>query len=193
MEAQTIIMEQQREDSLTGNAFNRWIVTSGASNASLIEDEPFYFAHGGRQTEAFEVGTRSGVFLCFSRSELFKEPGFPDWRNCFWPGLNFERLDLSGITLFFYWPATMCLQPLKTLSRSLVEELTPDFESAVDRSSSASNRENEAEVLPQRGTFFLAHKRQTLFTHAVELRTAELPRWRPHLAIDQRTLNRNNE
>jgi hypothetical protein len=186
-------MELLHEDSFRGNTSNRWFVTSGASNTSLIEDEPFYFVHGGRQTEAFEVGTRSGVFLYFSRGEAFKELCFPDWRNCFWPGVNFERLDLSGITLLLYWPASWRLQPPKTLSRSLVEELPPDFECAVERLSSTSNRDNEPAVLPQRGTFFLAHKRQPLFTQEVELRTAELPRWRPHLTIDQRTFDRNNE
>jgi hypothetical protein len=193
MEAQTIIMNQLRQDSFMGRAPNRWIVSSGASNTSLIEDEPFYFVHGGRQTETLELPREGGAIIYFSGSVLFKEPRLTDWRNCFWPGHNFERLDLSGITFLLYRPAATCLQPLQKSSRSLEEELTPDFETALERSSSTFNGENEPEVMPQRGTFFLAHGRQTLFTQEVEFRTAELPRWRPHLTIDQRSLDRNNE
>jgi hypothetical protein len=195
MEAKKVTIEGLHENSLRGKARRTLMVTSGASSASLIEDEPFYFVHGGRETDAFEVGGESKFIVCFSGIEPFKKPGLSDWRRCLWGGHNFERLGSSGITLVFHWPAAAFLQPPITLSRSVVDELTPNVGSAIERISfsTSSNQESESEVLSQRGTFVLAHTQEMLFSREVELRTAELPRWKPHLAIDRRTLDRNNE
>src|SRR6266550_6488710 len=123
MEAKKVTIDGLHENSLRGKTPRPLMVTSGASSASLIEDEPFYFVHGGRETDAFEVGGESKFIVCFSGIEPFKKPGLSDWRRCLWGGHNFERLGSSGITLVFHWPTATFLQPPITLSRSVVDEL----------------------------------------------------------------------
>jgi hypothetical protein len=44
-----------------------------------------------------------------------------------------------------------------------------------------------------RGVFVPGHDRETLFADTHELRTADLPRWRPQITLDRRTLARNED
>jgi hypothetical protein len=41
-----------------------------------------------------------------------------------------------------------------------------------------------------RGVFSPPYRRETLFSQRVECRTADLPKWKPHISIDRRTLAR---
>jgi hypothetical protein len=41
-----------------------------------------------------------------------------------------------------------------------------------------------------RGIFSPPYRRKALFSQSVELRTADLPKWRPHITIDRRTRTR---
>jgi hypothetical protein len=44
----------------------------------------------------------------------------------------------------------------------------------------------------RRGVFAPEHTREILFTDVTELRVAELPRWRPRVTIDRRSLARDD-
>jgi len=44
-----------------------------------------------------------------------------------------------------------------------------------------------------RGVFCPPYRREVLFSQQVEIRTAELPRWKPHITIDSRRLERLDE
>lgn len=51
----------------------------------------------------------------------------------------------------------------------------------------APARKVEDESHPWRGIFVLRPPQKVLFTQAVEFRTAELPRWTPHIVISRRS------
>ena len=44
-----------------------------------------------------------------------------------------------------------------------------------------------------RGTFCLPHVEKMMFSQELELKTAQLPQWKPHLTIDLNRLERVNE
>ncbi len=44
-----------------------------------------------------------------------------------------------------------------------------------------------------RGIVALPHKRETLFTDEVELDAEKLPRWQPHIRVDERRLADDND
>ncbi|KPJ58594.1 MAG: hypothetical protein AMJ42_02990 [Deltaproteobacteria bacterium DG_8] len=44
-----------------------------------------------------------------------------------------------------------------------------------------------------RGVYSPPYKRQVLFSQEVTIRTADLPRWKPKVIIDRRTLDRSDE
>ena len=48
----------------------------------------------------------------------------------------------------------------------------------------------EPEPMRERGVFCLKYHRKVLFTKLVTLKTADLPRWKPKIVIDRRTLER---
>jgi hypothetical protein len=50
-------------------------------------------------------------------------------------------------------------------------------------------QDDDAERL--RGVVALPHQRDTLFTDDVELDAAKLPRWQPHISVDERRLADN--
>jgi len=53
----------------------------------------------------------------------------------------------------------------------------------------------ESEPKPQvwRGTFGPVYDRKVIFSQEVVVKTADLPRWQPHVMIDRRTLERQGE
>jgi hypothetical protein len=51
----------------------------------------------------------------------------------------------------------------------------------------------EPEPTTWRGVFAPTHSREVLFSQQIEIRTADLPRWKPHITIDRRTLERDDE
>lgn len=54
-------------------------------------------------------------------------------------------------------------------------------------------RHSEPEPQAWRGVFAPAYKWKTLFSQQVEIRTTELPRLKPHIIIDRRTLEEDDE
>lgn len=44
-----------------------------------------------------------------------------------------------------------------------------------------------------RGVFVVNVPRKVLFTKRLRFKTADLPRWEPHIVIDRRTIERNDE
>jgi hypothetical protein len=53
-------------------------------------------------------------------------------------------------------------------------------------SRAAPARKIEDDTHPWRGLFVLRQPQKVLFTQALEFRTAELPRWNPHIVISRR-------
>ena len=53
--------------------------------------------------------------------------------------------------------------------------------------------EADTESRPWRGVFVVASEREVLFTHEVELRTAELPEWEPEIILNRRWLSTEDE
>ena len=54
--------------------------------------------------------------------------------------------------------------------------------------SSRTDPEQDDEVERLRGVVALSHHRDILFSDEVELDTATLPHWRPHINVDERRL-----
>lgn len=188
-------IEALREDNPSKKGFKTLRVTSGATNTSLIEDEPFYFIHGGREADAFELGADTGFFVCVGGISSIKDVNVIDWGTCLWRGNKFGRIIPSASKHLLSWPDALFFQPVVALSRSVVEEpmLQADNISEGIFLSSGFDQENEFEALPWRGTLCLAHAEKILFSQKVEFRTSELPRWKPHLIIDRRRPERVNE
>jgi len=187
-------IEALREDDLRKKGFKTLMATSGATNTSLIEDEPFYFVHGGREADAFELGADSSFVVCIGNISSFKDINLTGWGTCLWQGNKFGRMIPSASKHLFSWPA-MFFEPVIALSRSVVEEPAVNVENINEGVflSSGFNQETEFEALPWRGTLCLAHTEKILFSQKMEFRTAELPRWKPHLIIDRRRPERVNE
>src|SRR5262249_41399758 len=61
----------------------------------------------------------------------------------------------------------------------------------VGASSARPEQEDAAERL--RGVIALPHERDILFTDEVEWDSARLPRWQPHLIVDERRFNDDRE
>ena len=51
----------------------------------------------------------------------------------------------------------------------------------------------EPDTKAWRGVFSPPYHRKTLFSQSVEFRTADLPKWKPHITIDRRTLARTED
>ena len=55
-------------------------------------------------------------------------------------------------------------------------------------SSAPARPEQDDDAGRLRGVVVLPHKRDTLFTDEVELNAEKLPRWQPHISVDERRL-----
>lgn len=75
------------------------------------------------------------------------------------------------------------------------EELFVPPERAVENTSLsiAPWRYPEPDPSVWRGVFSPPHRRKVLFTQQFEFRTTDLPRWRPHICLDPRTLSREED
>ena len=81
---------------------------------------------------------------------------------------------------------------------------TPMGTQAVDRmpspavapanglSSTPARLEPDDEAERLRGIVALPHQRDTLFTDEVELSAEKLPRWQPHISVDERRLTNDD-
>lgn len=56
-----------------------------------------------------------------------------------------------------------------------------------------AEEEGDTESRPWQGVFVVAPEREVLFSHEVELRTAELPEWEPEIILSRRWLSTEDE
>ncbi len=181
-------IEAFREDDQQRKGYKTLMVTSGAANTALLEDEHYYFMHGGREAEAFELGGDSTFVVCVGKISSLKEMHLADWVTYLWRANKFGRIIPSISEHLTGWQAAAKLRPLKALSCANVEE--PANVDNVSETVSFSARlgpEAEFEAFPWRGTYCVAHTEKILFSQNVEFRTSELPRWKPRVIIDRHT------
>jgi len=181
-----VTIEALREDDPKRMGYKTLMVTSGATNTSLIEQEHFYFVHGGRQADAFELGEDSSFVVCVGSVSSLKETQFADWGICVWRGNKFGRLSPSTSEHRLGRSAAAITHPIIALSRANVEE-PANVENVGETVSSFSgvSPETEFEAFTWRGTYCLAHSEKILFSQNVEFKTADLPRWKPRVIIDR--------
>lgn len=181
-------IEALREDDPKRMGYKALMVTSGATNTSLIEQEHFYFVHGGRQADAFELGEDSSFVVCVGSVSSLKEIQFADWGTCVWRGNKFGRLSLSTSEHRLGRSAAAIMHPIIALSRANVEE-PANVENVSETVSSLTgvSPETEFEAFPRRGTYCLADTERILFSQNLELKTSDLPRWKPRVIDDRHT------
>lgn len=179
-------IEALREEDPKRKGYKALMVTSGAANTSLIEDDHFYFVHGGRQADAFELGEDSNFVVCVGSISSLKEMYRADWGTCVWRGNKFGRVIPSTYEHPLGGSTALILHPIIALSRSNVEEpANVENVSETVSSSSGVSPEPEFEAFPWRGTYCLARSEKMLFSQNVEFKTADLPRWKPRVIIDR--------
>jgi len=183
-----VTIEALREDDPKRMGYKALMVTSGATNTSLIEQEHFYFVHGGRQADAFELGEDSSFVVCVGSVSSLKEIQFADWGTCVWRGNKFGRLSLSTSEHRLGRSAAAIMHPIIALSRANVEE-PANVENVSETVSSLTgvSPETEFEAFPRRGTYCLADTERILFSQNLELKTSDLPRWKPRVIDDRHT------
>jgi hypothetical protein len=186
LEANKVKIEALREEDPKRKAYKALMVTSGAANTSLVEDEHFYFVHGGRQADAFELGQDSSFVVCVGSVSSLKEIHLADWGTCVWRGNKFGRVIPSISEHLLGWPAAAKLRSVDALSRANIEEpANVENVSETVSSSSEFGPATELEDFPWRGTYCLAHAEKILFSQNVEFKTSNLPRWKPRVIIDR--------
>lgn len=74
--------------------------------------------------------------------------------------------------------------------RNLEEGLEGNREAGAGSSLSASWDYHEADSSVWRGIFSPTYPRKELFSQHLEIQTANLPRWKPYITTDRRTLER---
>ena len=85
-------IEALREEDPKRKGYKALMVTSGATNTSFIEDEHFYFVHGGREADAFELGEDSSFVVCVGSISSSKDINFADCGTHVWRGNKFGRM-----------------------------------------------------------------------------------------------------
>ncbi|MBI4488654.1 MAG: hypothetical protein HY694_06175 [Deltaproteobacteria bacterium] len=179
-------IEAIREEGQKRKSYKALTASSGAANTALIEDEHFYFVHGGRQPEAFELGGDSTFVICVGGVSSLKEIHLADWGTCVWRGNMFGRVIPSTSEHLLGWPAAAIMHSGIALSRANVDE-PRNVENASETGSAfaGASPEAEFETYPWRGTYCLAHTEKILFLQNVEFKTSDLPRWKPRVIIDR--------
>ena len=182
-------IEASREDEQQRTRYKALMVSSGAANTALLEDENCSFLHGGRQAEAFDFGGNNTFVVCVGNIGSLKETRLVDWITCVWRPNRFEHITFPDISEHVMgWQAAAKLPPLKALSCTIVEE-PADVDNMSETASFSAGLTPEAEVeaLHWRGTYRVPHTEKILFSQTVEVRTSELPRWKPRVTIDRYT------
>lgn len=177
------------EDDQQRKGYKTLIASSGAANTALLEDEHYYFVHGGRQAEAFEFGGNDTLVVCVGNIGSLKETQLADWVTCLWRANKFEHIIIPFMSEHVAgWQAAVKLPPLNALSCTNVEEpANVDNVSETVSFSAGLTPEAEVEAFPWRGTYCVVHTEKILFSQNVEIRTSELPRWKPRVIIDRYT------
>ena len=181
-------IEDFRDEDQKKKGYKALMVTSGATNTDLIEDEHFYFIHGGRQAEALELGGDSTFVVCVGSISSLKEIHLADWGTCVWRGNKFGRIIPSISERLFGLPAATKLRPVAESARASIEQPSNVENGSETVSSSVGfSPETDFDAFPWRGTYCLAHAEKILFSQNVEFKTADLPRWKPRVIIDRHT------
>ncbi len=182
-------IEAFREDDQKRKGYKALIVSSGAANTALIDDEHWSFVHGGRQAEALELGGDNTLVVCVGNIGSLKETHLADWVTCLWRTNRVEPIVIPFLSEHVAgWQAAAKLPPLKALSCTNVEEpANVDNVSEMISFSAGLTLEAEVEALPWRGTYCLPYAEKILFSQNVEVRTSELPRWKARVTIDRYT------
>lgn len=181
-------IEAFREDDQQRKGYKALMVSSGAANTALLEDEHCSFVHGGRQAEGFEFGGNNTLVVCVGNIGSLKETQVFDWITCLWRPNKFEHILIPFISEHFAgWQAAAKLPPLKALSCTTVDE-PANIDTISEISFSAGlSLDTEIEAVPSRGTYCIAHSEQILFSQNVEFKTSDLPRWKPRVIVDRYT------
>lgn len=175
---------EAQEDDRSRKGYMALMASSGAANTAFVEDEHFYFVHGGRHPEAFELGADSTFVVCIGISPL-KKMSFEEWGRCVWRSNKFGRVILSASHL----PGRAQSGAMHSgiaLSRPNVDE-PATVEKVSDAASSLPELRADAEfeTFPWRGTYCVAHTQKVLFSQNVEFKTSDLPRWKPRVILDR--------
>jgi hypothetical protein len=188
LEENTVTIEPIREDELRKTDYKALLASSGAANTVLLEPEPYYFVHGGRQAEAFEFGGNNTLVVCVGSTGSMAETQFADWIMSLWKVHRFEHIVLPlMVEQFKGWQTVGKSPPLKALSCANVEE--PDCVDVSETVSFSAGLSSEADIneSPWRGIYCVPHTEKMLFSQSVEIKTSELPRWKPRVIIDRHT------
>jgi hypothetical protein len=188
LEENTVTIEPILEDDQQRKGYKSLMPSSGAANTALFEDEHYYFVHGGREAETFEFGGNNTLVVCVGSIGFMKETQLADWITCLWRANKFEHITFPFISEHVAgWQAAVKLRPLKALSCTNVEDpANIDVTETVSFSAGLVS-EGEVEALPWRGTYCVPHTEKMLFSQNVEIRTSELPRWKPRVIVDRHT------
>lgn len=180
--------EPIRQDEQRRTDYKALLASSGAANTVLFEPEPYYFVHGGRQAEAFEFGGDNTLVVCVGSTGSLAETQFADWITSLWRAHRFEHIVLPFIVeQFTGWQTVGKLPPLKALSCANVEELANVDVSETVSFSAGLSSEADIDESPRRGIYCVPHTEKMLFSQSVEIKTSELPRWKPRVIIDRHT------
>jgi hypothetical protein len=122
---------------------------------------------------------RTFLVRCEEPDRSLEEPESIQWARYYW-GLPVEysvvgKLETSIHPIFVAVAAT---------NFGYAEEITA-LESGIPKLTGALNDDDG----PGRGVVALSYKRRVLFGDSIEIRTAELPRWKPRIHIDDRALD----
>ena len=182
-------IEVLQEDGPQKKRYKALMVSSGATNTALLEDERCSFVHGGRQTETFDFGGENTLVLCVGDIGSLNQTQLVDWITCVWRPNRLDHIIFPLVAEHnFGWHAAAKLPSLKALSCSNVEELANvDNVSETVSFSCGLAAEAEVEALHWRGTYCVPHTEKILFSQNVEVRTSKLPRWKPRVIIDRYT------
>jgi hypothetical protein len=188
LEADKVNIDTVLEEDQKKKCYKALMVSSGAANTALIEDEHFSFVHGGRQSEAFELGGNSTFIVCIGSISSLKKIHPADWSTCIWHGNTFGRMIPLTFEHGLGWHEAVNLHPVIALTHTKVDE--PNIVENVSETVSSFSEigfESELEVSPWRGTYCLPHTGKILFSQDMEFKTSDLPRWKPRVIIDRHT------
>ncbi|HKI18713.1 MAG TPA: hypothetical protein VKA15_12580 [Isosphaeraceae bacterium] len=82
----------------------------------------------------------------------------------------------------------MAENPLETLSAGRIPSSAVVPTNGLSSAPAMPEEGDDAERERLRGIVALPHKRDVLFTDEVELDVEKLPRWQPHISVDERRL-----
>lgn len=192
-----MMAEQSQERKFEKHAHRALVVTSGAANTCAIEDTHIpYLYHGGMEAEALEQDEQDKLILCLGGYGGRSDISQAEWSRCWWRDNKVGRMLPPMLLLAWLSPHDSFFESAIALSRSSVEEYSKGIgvvSEAATYSASDYDPAPDFERREWRGTFSVSYPEKIIFSQVVELKTAELPRWKPHVTLDLHRLERVNE